>query len=399
MITGKQPLRAAPIYGDEGTDGMKGSRDVVKFMTWVDEKRKMRVLANADTPADALEARRNGAQGIGLTRTEHMFFAEDRINVVRKMILARDPVQRQQALNELLVFQRKDFEGILEAMDGLPVTVRLIDPPLHEFLPKLHGDGQLVDDAFAALMGLPKEEVIFEVERMQEVNPMLGLRGCRLGVMIPELIEMQTRALVEAALNNKYTKGLNPQFEIMVPLVGSAAEFTHQSKLIKATADQVFAERTGQVVDIKVGTMIEVPRAALTAVDIIKAGAAFFSYGTNDLTQMTFGLSRDDVGRFLPTYIKSGIYENDPFQTIDEAGVGQLIQMSATAAKSHSAANGVPHFKAGVCGEHGGDPVSVKFFSRIGLDYVSCSPFRVPLARLAAAQAVVEDEMKAAEKK
>lgn len=387
VILGKQDVKP-PSIGD--------SAYAVKLMKWVDERRSMKVMANADTPADAMEARRNGAQGIGLTRTEHMFFSEDRIRVVRRMILAQDAAHRQQALNELLPFQRNDFAGILEAMDGLPVTVRLLDPPLHEFLPA----AAEVDQSFADDVGCSLEEVKYAIGRMEEVNPMLGLRGCRLGVVMPELVEMQARALIEAALDNK-KKGLDPRPEIMVPLIGSAAEFSHQAKLIRDTAEKVFKER-GEKVQYRLGTMIEVPRAALTATQVAEAGAEFFSYGTNDLTQMTFGFSRDDCAGYLPTYMKEGILETDPFQTIDEDGVGQLIGMSASngrtvaeakaaAAKAKGESTPLP-FKAGICGEHGGDPTSVRFFTKLGLDYVSCSPFRVPVARLAAAQSVVELE-------
>mmetsp|Transcript_27085 Transcript_27085/g.58317 ORF Transcript_27085/g.58317 Transcript_27085/m.58317 type:complete len:972 (+) Transcript_27085:119-3034(+) len=362
------------------------SQDATKLMGWVDAKRTMRVMANADNGKDAAEARRNGAQGIGLTRTEHMFFEPDRIRVVRRMILAQDVEQRKKALMELLPYQRSDFSTILEAMDGLPVTVRLLDPPLHEFLPAAAD----IDESFAADVGMTVEEVRQEISRMQEVNPMLGLRGCRLGVVMPELVEMQARALIEAALDNRHVKNLDPRPEIMVPLVGSTTEFTHQANLIKKSINAVFAERN-QRVEYKLGTMIEVPRAALIAADLIKAGAEFFSYGTNDLTQMTFGFSRDDVGSYLPTYLKQNILEVDPFQTIDQAGVGQLIMTSVAAGRA-VATKKKGFFKAGICGEHGGDPVSVKYFVRNGIDYVSCSPFRVPVARLAAAQAVVEME-------
>ena len=362
------------------------SGEIKRFMKWVDDKRKIKILTNADTPGDAMEARKNGAEGIGLARTEHMFFSPDRINVVRKMILAPDPISRQQALNELLPFQRSDFEGMLHAMDGLPVTVRLLDPPLHEFLPpKEH-----VDESFAKGVGLSKEECYQTIERMEEMNPMLGLRGCRLGILIPELVEMQVRALFEAAVIN-LEKGEDPRPEIMIPLIGSVTEFTHQRDIIRRIADDVFNER-GKRVQYKLGTMIEVPRAALIAEQLAKEGAEFFSYGTNDLTQMTFGFSRDDVGSFLPTYLKSGILERDPFENIDEEGVGQLIKSSAEAGKKN-----VMHAisKAGVCGEHGGDPLSIRFFIRNGMDYISCSPARLPVARLAAAQCYVEDEKKA----
>lgn len=374
VILGKQELSPPSI---------DSSKDTVRLMKWVDEKRTIKIFANADTPADAAEARKNGAQGIGLTRTEHMFFSEDRIRIVRRMILSKDKSFRQRALDELLPFQRSDFEGILEAMNGLSVTVRLLDPPLHEFLP----NPKDVDEAFAKDVGMSLEECRHTIERMEEVNPMLGLRGCRLGVVMPQIIEMQARALAEAALNNKQ-RGLDPHPELMIPLIGTASEFTHQAKLIKSTFAKVFAER-GDSVDIKVGTMIEVPRAALTADEIAKAGADFFSYGTNDLTQMTFGFSRDDIGGYLPTYLKQGLLEADPFETIDINGVGKLIQSSADVGRNIRTAQN-KSFKAGVCGEHGGDPRSVKFFVRSGMDYVSCSPFRVPVARLAAAQVAVE---------
>ena len=374
IIHGKQDLSPPSI---------DSSTDTVRLMKWVDDKRTIKIFANADTPADAAEARKNGAQGIGLTRTEHMFFSEDRIRVVRRMILSKDKSYRQRALDELLPHQRSDFEGILEAMNGLSVTIRLLDPPLHEFLP----NPKDVDEAFAKDVGMSLEECRHTIERMEEVNPMLGLRGCRLGVVMPQLIEMQARALAEAALNNKQ-RGLDPHPELMIPLIGSSSEFTHQAKLIKNAFSKVFSER-GDSVEIKVGTMIEVPRAALTADEIAKAGADFFSYGTNDLTQMTFGFSRDDVGGYLPTYMKQGLLEADPFETIDVNGVGKLIQSSAEVGRSIRTAQN-KSFKAGVCGEHGGDPRSVKFFVRSGMDYVSCSPFRVPVARLAAAQVAVE---------
>eukprot|EP01039_Chlorochromonas_danica_P001176 gene1179-1285_t len=387
VILGKQELHPPSI---------ESSADTVQLMKWVDERRTIRVLANADTPEDAREARKNGAQGIGLTRTEHMFFSEDRIRVVRRMILSKSPEHRNKALEELLPFQRSDFEGILEAMDGLPVTVRLLDPPLHEFLPAVES----VDEEFAKDVGMTLEECKHAIERMEEVNPMLGLRGCRLGVVMPELIEMQARALVEAAINNKYKKGLDPHPEIMIPLIGSANEFENQARLIRDTFAKVFREHGGQGVECKIGTMIEVPRAALTAKEIAEAGAQFFSYGTNDLTQMTYGFSRDDVGSYLPTYLKKGLLESDPFQTIDTHGVGALISSSVNAGRAVANDNGkIPGFKAGICGEHGGDPRSVRFFVRAGLDYVSCSPFRVPVARLAAAQTAVEIANEHKEKK
>jgi len=381
VLVGEQDVQPPSIAKNEYTK---------RLMEWVDTRRKLKVLANADTPADALEARRNGAEGIGLTRTEHMFFSDDRIRVVRRMILSQQGKHRQMALDELLPFQRSDFEGILEAMDGLPVTVRLLDPPLHEFLPSV---GQ-IDDSFAEDVGLSKDDCINAIKRMEEVNPMLGLRGCRLGITMPELVEMQARALIEAAINNK-AKGLNPKPEVMIPLIGSEKEFTDQANLIRNTINKVLAERDGiNEVNIKIGTMIEVPRAALCAAQIANAGAEFFSYGTNDLTQMTYGFSRDDIGSYLPTYLKKGILDFDPFQTIDEIGVGSLISLSAnTGRQIAKEKNPNSLFKAGICGEQGGDPKSVRFFARSGLDYVSCSPFRVPVARLAAAQAAIEIDM------
>lgn len=395
ILIGKQDL-SPPNFKDSPT--------ISKFMKLVDDRRTMRVLANADTPQDALEARINGAEGIGLTRTEHMFFNDDRITVVRRMILAKDRDSRNQAIDELLEFQRKDFEGILEAMDSLPVTVRLLDPPLHEFLPKLHSEDKTAlsatewaaDLKFANEMNMTLPEVTFAIQRLQEVNPMLGLRGCRLGIIIPELVEMQARALAEAALNNILHRNLNPIPEVMVPLIGTATEFKHQSDLIHNTFKKVLKEHgvSKDFLNIKVGTMIEVPRAALTAGEVAAAGAEFFSYGTNDLTQMTYGFSRDDVGTFLPQYLKDGILEKDPFQNIDELAVGKLIKMSAAEGREVAKEKGFPKLKCGICGEHGGDPQSVKFFAQNGLDYVSCSPFRVPLARLAAAQANIEMEKK-----
>lgn len=402
VLLGQQTMKPADF---------KGSDNISRFMSMVDSKRKIRVLANADSPEEAEEARTNGAEGIGLTRTEHMFFAPDRINIVRAMILAKDDETRQKRLDELLVYQRADFEGILEAMDGLPVTVRLLDPPLHEFLPHLDGAGDIAmkapvsvseypvskvtesvemssNEAFAASVGMTLPEAMSAIAKMQEINPMLGFRGCRLGISFPQLVEMQARALTEAAINNK-KKGLNPRCEIMIPLVGSANEYKNQADLIASTIEKVNAEQDSNL-SIRIGTMIEVPRAAITSDEIAAQGASFFSYGTNDLTQMTFGISRDDVGQFFPTYFQKGIFEVDPFQTIDPA-VERLMMQSATLGREAAAEIGNKDFKAGVCGEHAGDPVSVKKFAKSGLDYVSCSPFRVPLARLASAQAVVEE--------
>ncbi|KAK4802039.1 hypothetical protein SAY86_000242 [Trapa natans] len=369
VILGKQALSPPALSNDLGT-----------FMSWTDEMAKLKVMANVDTPADAAMARKNGARGIGLCRTEHMFFAtEERIKSMRKMILAVTPEQRNAALHVLLPFQRSDFEGIFRAMDGLPVTIRLLDPPLHEFLPEAH-----LEDMVAELSretGLTEEEVLSKVEKLSEVNPMLGLRGCRLGISFPELTEMQARAIFEAAL--AVTKeGIVVHPEIMVPLVGTPQELGHQATLIRGVAKKVFAE-AGSSVNYKVGTMIEVPRAAFVADEIAKE-AEFFSFGTNDLTQMAFGYSRDDVGKFLPIYLSQGILETDPFQVLDQKSVGELIKIATEKGRKTN-----PTLEVGICGEHGGDPASVAFLSKAGLDYVSCSPFRVPIARLAAAQAAV----------
>ena len=371
VLEGKQMVAPPSIVGDLKT-----------FMDWVDEIREIDVLANADTPEDAREARKNGAQGIGLCRSEHMFFQPERISEVRKLILGnkRDEVV---ALKELLTFQRTDYEAIFREMDGLPVTIRLLDPPLHEFLPSYEEEG--IFSSLAEKLGKSVEQLAEQVKASEEVNPMLGLRGCRLGITRPSIIEMQTRAIIEAALN-AIDDGVDAKPDIMVPLVGKVEEFRNQASLIRRVASEVFAER-GKTCDYKVGTMIEVPRAALTA-DEIAAEADFFSFGSNDLTQMTFAYSRDDVGTFVPSYIDHGILQDDPFVTIDTAGVGKLIKMTV---ESGRAVN--PSLKIGVCGEHGGDPQSVKFFSNeANLTYVSCSPFRVPIARLAAAQAAVEKE-------
>jgi len=350
------------------------------FMDWVDEIRNVDVLANADTPSDAREARKNGANGIGLCRTEHMFFLPERISQVRQLILG-DERQSWDALQELLNYQRSDFEGIFKEMDGLPVTIRLLDPPLHEFLPSLEDDEIIA--SLADQLGTSVGDLKEQVKASGEVNPMLGLRGCRLGITRPEIIAMQTRAIIEAALN-AIDAGVDARADIMVPLVGKVEEFRNQAALIRSEAAKVF-EETGKSCDFKVGTMIEIPRAALTAHEIAEE-AEFFSFGSNDLTQMTFGYSRDDVGTFVPSYMKHGILMDDPFVTIDTEGVGQLIQMTVQKGRKIN-----PNLKIGVCGEHGGDPRSVRFFSNdAALSYVSCSPFRVPIARLAAAQASVE---------
>mmetsp|Transcript_24134 Transcript_24134/g.50148 ORF Transcript_24134/g.50148 Transcript_24134/m.50148 type:complete len:932 (-) Transcript_24134:75-2870(-) len=356
--------------------------DLAEFMGWVDEIKQIDVLANADTPDDAAEARRNGAVGIGLVRTEHMFFEPERIGEVRKLILAKTPEKEAEALANLLPFQRSDFEGIFKAMDGYPVTIRLLDPPLHEFLPSL-SDTQILE-SLSSELGITVPELKETIKTAEEVNPMLGLRGCRLGVTRPTIIEMQVRGVIEAALN-AIEKGVDAKPDIMIPLVGKVQEFKDQEALVRATAATVFAER-GKECDYRVGTMIEIPRAALTAHEIAEH-AEFFSFGSNDLTQMTFGYSRDDVGTFIPEYKSKGILTDDPFVTIDQEGVGQLIKMTTEKGRSVK-----PDLKIGVCGEHGGDPRSVEFFNEAGLSYVSCSPFRVPIARLAAAQAAVKKQ-------
>ncbi len=340
---------------------------------------KTLVRTNADTPRDAKQARNFGAQGIGLCRTEHMFFEGDRIKAVREMILSNDVDGRRNALKKLLPMQRGDFEGIFEAMDGYGVTIRLLDPPLHEFVPHQTA----TQKELAQEMGLTLEEVKAKVDSLEEFNPMLGHRGCRLGITYPEITEMQTRAIIEAALNMK-ARGIDVHPEIMIPLVGTLKEIQNQADVINITAAKVFEER-GESVPYKVGTMIEVPRAALTA-DQIATVADFFSFGTNDLTQMTFGYSRDDAPKFLKFYKEHGIIKTDPFEVLDQEGVGQLVRMGVEKGRATK-----PELKVGICGEHGGEPSSVKFCAKLGMNYVSCSPYRVPIARVAAAQAAIED--------
>jgi pyruvate,orthophosphate dikinase len=352
--------------------------DFAELMEIAEKYTRMSVRTNADTPEDAKRAREFGAKGIGLTRTEHMFFEGARIKAMREMILASTTAGRKRALEKLLPYQRADFEGILEAMEGYGVTIRLLDPPLHEFVPHQ----QEMQKALAEEMGISLYEVKQKVAELEEFNPMLGHRGCRLGITYPEITEMQTRAIIEAALNLK-AKGVDARPEIMVPLVGTVAELKNQADVIRATAEQVFAEK-GDRIDYQIGTMIEIPRAAITA-DHIAQEAEFFSFGTNDLTQMTLGFSRDDAGKFLPDYLKKGIFKVDPFTAIDQNGVGKLIEMGVEKGRQTK-----PNLKVGICGEHGGEPSSVEFCHRAGLNYVSCSPFRVPIARLAAAQAAIK---------
>ncbi|MFI5229898.1 MAG: pyruvate, phosphate dikinase [Gemmatimonadales bacterium] len=355
-----------------------GYRAFARVLAWADDVRRLKVRANADTPHDARVARGFGAEGIGLCRTEHMFFEGDRITAMREMIVARDEGGRRRALAKLLPMQRMDFEGIFEAMDGLPVTIRLLDPPLHEFLP--HGGEE--SKLLARTLGIPREELGKIVESLRETNPMLGHRGCRLGITYPEITEMQGRAIFEAAVRAK-RRGIDVRPEIMVPLVAAHREFDNQRAILEEAARQVLGVM-GYEVAYSIGTMIELPRAALTADEIART-AEFFSFGTNDLTQTTFGLSRDDAGRFLPNYVDRGILSDDPFQVLDRDGVGKLIGFAVTAGRKVR-----PELKVGICGEHGGEPRSVKFCHSIGLDYVSCSPYRVPIARLAAAHAALE---------
>ena len=368
VYDGQVPTAEPELGGDFGA-----------IMNLADKYTKTLVRTNADTPRDAKQARHFGAQGIGLCRTEHMFFEGDRIKAVREMILADDVEGRKVALAKLLPMQRGDFEGIFEAMDGYGVTVRLLDPPLHEFVPHQTA----TQKELAQEMGITLEEVKAKVDSLEEFNPMLGHRGCRLGITYPEITEMQTRAIIEAALNCK-AKGIKVFPEIMVPLVGTLKELQHQANVINTTAAKVFDER-GETIAYKVGTMIEVPRAALTANQIAEV-AEFFSFGTNDLTQMTFGYSRDDAPKFLKYYKEKGILKVDPFEVLDQEGVGQLVRMGVEKGRATN-----PDLKVGICGEHGGEPSSVKFCARLGMNYVSCSPFRVPIARVAAAQAAIED--------
>ncbi|HOS69026.1 MAG TPA: pyruvate, phosphate dikinase [Bacillota bacterium] len=352
------------------------------LMSWADEVRRLKVRTNADTPKDAAQAVKFGAEGIGLCRTEHMFFSEDRIAAVREMIISETVEQRKVALAKLLPMQKEDFIGIFEAMEERPVTIRLLDPPLHEFLPQEDEDIK----ELAKTMGVEFEKLKARVESLHEFNPMLGHRGCRLAVTYPELAEMQARAIIEAAVEVKKNKGIDVHPEIMIPLVGELKELEYIEKVVRQTADKVIAE-SGIKLEYLYGTMIEVPRGAVTADEIAKT-AEFFSFGTNDLTQMTYGFSRDDAGKFIEEYVKKGIFDQDPFQTLDQNGVGKLVKMAVDLGRKTR-----PDIKLGICGEHGGDPASVEFCHRVGLNYVSCSPFRVPIARLAAAHATIKDKM------
>lgn len=367
------------LEGKIDTQDPELSGDFGAIMQLADKYTRMKVRTNADTPKDASVARNFGAQGIGLCRTEHMFFEGDRIKAMREMILAEDEAGRRKALGKLLPMQRSDFEGIYTAMNGFPVTIRLLDPPLHEFVPQEESAQKEIADE----LRIPLEKVKARVTSLHEVNPMLGHRGCRLGNTYPEITEMQTRAIIEAALAVK-GRGIKVLPEIMVPLTSTAAEFEMQENIIRATAEKVFAEKQDRV-EFLVGTMIEIPRAALTA-DKIAEKAEFFSFGTNDLTQMTFGFSRDDAGVFLPIYLEKNLLKQDPFQILDREGVGQLVKMGTERGRKTR-----PNLKVGICGEHGGEPSSVEFCHLVGMNYVSCSPYRVPIARVAAARAALND--------
>ncbi|MBQ9932931.1 MAG: pyruvate, phosphate dikinase, partial [Ruminiclostridium sp.] len=356
------------------------SGDFGRLMGWADKFRRMQVWTNADNPRDAAQARAFGAQGIGLCRTEHMFFEGDRIKAIREMIVSEDVESRKKALAKLLPYQQGDFEGIYEAMEGCPVVIRFLDPPLHEFLPTVEED--IVE--LAGEMGISVERLKDIIEGLHEFNPMMGHRGCRLSVSYPEIAEMQTTAVIQAAIEvQKKHPEWNLVPEIMIPLVGEVKELKYVKDVVVATADAIIAE-AGVEMKYMVGTMIEIPRAALTA-DEVAQEAEFFSFGTNDLTQMTFGFSRDDAGKFLNYYYDTKIYESDPFAHLDQTGVGKLVEMAAKLGRQTR-----PDLSLGICGEHGGDPTSVEFCDKVGLDYVSCSPFRVPIARLAAAQATLK---------
>ncbi len=393
FVIGEQKVREGDYISIDGSTGnvylgeiktvpasMTG--DFGRFMGWADEIRTLKVCTNADTPKDAEQAVRFGAEGIGLCRTEHMFFETDRIKAVREMIVSKDEAQRRKALEKLLPMQRGDFEGLFMAMGGRPVTIRFLDPPLHEFLPQDEAD--IVE--IAGEMNMPVEELKQVIADLHEFNPMLGHRGCRLAVTYPEIAEMQTRAVIEAAINVKKATGLEIEPEIMIPLVGMISELKFVKNIVVKTADAIIAE-SGVEMKYLVGTMIEVPRAAVTA-DEIAQEAEFFSFGTNDLTQMGFGFSRDDVGKILNAYYDKKIMERDPFASLDQDGVGQLVKMAVEKGRKTR-----PDIKLGIWGEHGGDPASVEFFHKIGLNYVSCSPYRVPIARLAAAQAKAKEDL------
>jgi pyruvate,orthophosphate dikinase len=385
VIIGKLPTQPSEVLQVLLQGTIKPEQSAVyrafnRVLEWADQRRRLGVRANADTPHDAEVAVLFGAQGIGLCRTEHMFFEAERIVAVREMILAETAEERRIALSKILPMQREDFAGIFRAMGDRPVTIRLLDPPLHEFLP--HDDDTM--RKVAAELNTSVEKVRDRTHALKEANPMLGHRGCRLGITNPEIYEMQVRAVFEAAAQVKRDGG-KPQPEIMIPLVGARGEFERLRRVVEAAANRVIAE-SGQSIPYQIGTMIEVPRAALRA-NRIALNCDFFSFGTNDLTQMTYGYSRDDMGTFLPVYIAEGILPEDPFTSLDQYGVGELVTLGTRRGREVK-----PKLKVGVCGEHGGDPRSIEFFHHAGLDYVSCSPFRVPVARLAAARAALTDQ-------
>lgn len=393
MKSGTVTLREGDYISLDGSSGTVYLGDIPKvepelsghfgeFMTWVDEVRRLKVRTNADTPKDSAQAVKFGAEGIGLCRTEHMFFDEARIPAVRRMIVSNSESQRKKALDELLPLQRKDFYDIYKIMEERPVTIRLLDPPLHEFLPSNAKD----IEELAKSMGIATEDLRETIESLEEVNPMLGHRGCRLAVTYPEIYRMQTRAIIEAALDYKVNDGVEIVPEIMIPLIGDADELAYVKKEVLAELEDVFRERNDSI-KYMIGTMIEVPRAAITADEIAK-DAEFFSFGTNDLTQMGFGFSRDDSGKFLNDYVDKGIFAKSPFEVLDQKGIGKMMEIAVELGRKTR-----PGIKLGICGEHGGEPSSVEFCHRIGLDYVSCSPYRVPIARLAAAHAVVKERM------
>ena len=359
------------------------SGDFARLMGWADAVRTLKVRTNADTPRDTKQAVKFGAEGIGLCRTEHMFFEASRIAAVREMILADTKEQREKALAKILPMQQGDFEAMYKALEGRPMTVRYLDPPLHEFVPHLDMEDEIAE--LAKNLGRTVEEVKAKITALHESNPMMGHRGCRLAVTYPEIAEMQTRAVMQAAINVRKECGYDIVPEIMIPLVGSKKELAFVKKIVVDTIEKIFAEQ-GTTMEYHIGTMIEIPRAAVTA-DEIAEEAEFFSFGTNDLTQMTFGFSRDDAGKFLDSYYENKIFESDPFARLDQDGVGKLVKMAAKLGRETR-----PNIKLGICGEHGGDPSTIEFCHNVGLNYVSCSPFRVPIARLAAAHAAIKAE-------
>ncbi len=373
------------VYGEKiSTVPAEITGDFERFMEWADARRRLKIRTNADTPRDAAQAVEFGAEGIGLVRTEHMFFDGDKIKAIREMIVAKNDDQMEAALAKLEPLQQEDFEGIYEAMEGRPVTIRYLDPPLHEFVP--HTPEEIAE--LAAEMNMDAEELQAVVDSLHEVNPMMGHRGSRLDVSNPGIARMQTEAVIRAAINiNRKHPDWNVVPEIMLPLIGDLKELKYVKKMVTDTADKILAEE-GVDMDYHVGTMIEVPRAALKAGELAEE-AEFFSFGTNDLTQLTFGFSRDDAGKFLPEYYSAKIYENDPFARLDQTGVGELVAIAAERGRKTR-----PDIKLGICGEHGGDPASIEFVDGLGLNYVSCSPYRVPIARLAAAQATIKNEKK-----